>query len=102
MVGFKAALDFEDYLGEVKDEGSLTKNDISMLKRSKGWIWYSYSLIIIILLVLIMVQIITGEVLVFFDVIPLIQLFHLWIASWILGIISVQYCAWKRSGLIDE
>ncbi len=54
------------------------------------------------LLLLIMVQIITGEVLVFFDVIPLIQLFHLWIASWILGIISVQYCAWKRSGLIDE
>ena len=54
------------------------------------------------LLLLILVQIITGEVLVFFDVIPLIQLFHLWIASWILGIISVQYCAWKRSGLIDE
>ena len=54
------------------------------------------------LLVLIMLQIVSGEVLVFFDVIPLVQLFHLWIASWILGIISVQYCAWKRSGLIDE
>jgi len=40
--------------------------------------------------------------LVFFDVIPLVQLFHLWIASWILGIISVQYCAWKRSSLINE
>ncbi len=50
----------------------------------------------------IMLQIVSGEVLVFFDVIPLIQLFHLWIASWILGIISVQYCAWKRSSLINE
>ena len=54
------------------------------------------------LLVLIMLQIVSGEVLVFFDVIPLVQLFHLWIASWILGIISVQYCAWKRSSLINE
>ena len=54
------------------------------------------------LLVLIMLQMVSGEVLVFFDVIPLVQLFHLWIASWILGIISVQYCAWKRSSLINE
>jgi len=55
MVGFKAALDFEDYIGEVKEEGSLSKNDLSMLKRSKSWIWYSYSLIVILLLVLILV-----------------------------------------------
>lgn len=55
MVGFKAALDFEDYIGEVREEGSLSKNDLSMLKRSKSWTWYSYTLIIILLLVLIMI-----------------------------------------------
>ena len=55
-----------------------------------------------IVLVLILVQIISGELLVFIDVIPLIQLFHLWIASWILGLVMIQYTAWKHSQLLYE
>jgi len=54
------------------------------------------------ILVFIMIQIILGEMLVFLEIIPLIQLFHLWIASWILGLVSIQYCAWKKSRLIYE
>ena len=54
------------------------------------------------ILLLILVQIILGEILVFFRVIPLVQLFHLWIASWILGLVCVQYSAWKRSQIIHE
>ena len=50
-----------------------------------------------LILIFIMIQIISGEVLVFFDFVPIIQLFHLWIASWILGLVSIQYCAWKKS-----
>ena len=49
------------------------------------------------IILLIVIQIISGEMLVFFKLMPLIQLFHLWIASWILGLLSVQYCAWKKS-----
>ncbi len=49
------------------------------------------------IVLLILLQIVLGEILVFFEVIPLIQLFHLWIASWILGLVSVQYVAWQRS-----
>ena len=45
---------------------------------------------------------ITGEMLVFLKFMPIIQLFHLWIASWILGLISVQYVAWQRSRLDYE
>ena len=51
---------------------------------------------------LILLQIVLGEILVFFEVIPLIQLFHLWIASWILGLVSIQYVAWQRSRLDYE
>ena len=47
--------------------------------------------------VLIFSQIVLGEMLVFLEFIPLIQLFHLWIASWILGLLSVQYVAWQKS-----
>ena len=54
------------------------------------------------IILLIFVQIISGEILVFFEVIPLIQLFHLWIASWILGLVSVQYVAWQKSNLNYE
>ena len=54
------------------------------------------------ILLLILVQIVLGEILVFFRVIPLVQLFHLWIASWILGLVCVQYSAWKRSQIAHE
>ena len=47
--------------------------------------------------VLIFSQIVLGEMLVFLEFSPLIQLFHLWIASWILGLLSVQYVAWQKS-----
>ena len=55
-----------------------------------------------LILIFIMIQIISGEILVFFELIPIIQLFHLWIASWILGLLSIQYCAWKKSLLSHE
>ncbi len=55
-----------------------------------------------IILLLILVQIISGEILVFLKVIPLIQLFHLWIASWILGLVSIQYSLWKKSQVTNE
>ncbi len=51
---------------------------------------------------LILIQIITGEILVFLNVIPLIQLFHLWIASWILGLVSIQYVCWEKSRMNNE
>ena len=50
-----------------------------------------------LIIALILTQIVTGEMLVFLKFMPIIQLFHLWIASWILGLISVQYVAWQRS-----
>jgi len=43
-----------------------------------------------------------GELLVFLDVIPLIQLFHMWVASWILGLVMIQYTAWNQSQLSHE
>ena len=46
---------------------------------------------------LMVTQLILGELLVFLEVIPLIQLFHMWIASWILGLVMIQYTAWKQS-----
>lgn len=55
-----------------------------------------------IVLALILIQIFIGELLVFIDVIPLIQLFHLWIASWILGLVMIQYTAWRQSQLSYE
>ena len=73
-----------------------------------GWIWFKCvkqsqnpSSIMVqsstAILLLILSQIIMGEVLVFFEVIPLIQLFHMWVASWILGLVMIQYTAWKQS-----
>ena len=55
MVGFKAVFDFEDYIGEVKEEKNISNNELSMIKRSNSWRYYSYTLIAIILLVLIMI-----------------------------------------------
>ena len=54
------------------------------------------------IVLLILLQIVLGEILVFLKVIPLIQLFHLWIASWILGLVSIQYVAWQRSRVTYE
>jgi len=54
------------------------------------------------ILLLILAQIIMGEILVFFDVVPLIQLFHMWVASWILGLVMIQYTAWKQSSISYE
>ena len=54
------------------------------------------------ILILMFAQIISGELLVFLEVIPLIQLFHLWIASWILGLVMIQYTAWKKSQIKYE
>ena len=51
--GMKAILDFEDYLEEVKQESDMTKNEISMIKRSNSWRYYSYSLIAIILFIIV-------------------------------------------------
>ena len=51
---------------------------------------------------LILAQIVLGEVLVFLDVIPLIQLFHMWVASWILGLVTIQFTAWNKSQLSYE
>ena len=55
-----------------------------------------------LIIALILIQIVTGEMLVFLKFMPIIQLFHLWIASWILGLISVQYVAWQRSIIIND
>jgi len=51
---------------------------------------------------LVLTQIIMGELLVFLDIIPLIQLFHMWVASWILGLVMIQYSAWNQSQLTHE
>ena len=51
---------------------------------------------------LVLTQIVMGELLVFLDVIPLIQLFHMWVASWILGLVMIQYTAWNQSQLAHE
>jgi len=55
-----------------------------------------------LIIALILIQIVTGEMLVFLKFMPIIQLFHLWIASWILGLISVQYVAWQRSIITND
>lgn len=49
------------------------------------------------LLGLLILQIFLGEFLVLFNFTPLIQLFHLWFASLILGLLVIQYSAWKQS-----
>ena len=55
-----------------------------------------------LILGLIFIQIFMGELLVFLDVIQLIQLFHMWVASWIIGLVMVQYSAWNQSQLCHE
>ena len=54
------------------------------------------------ILVLLVFQIISGEVLVFIKVKPIVQLFHLWFASIIMGLVSIQYCAWRKSQYYHE
>ena len=49
------------------------------------------------MLVLIGVQIFLGETLVFFDVKPLVQLFHMWFSSLLIGLSVAQYTLWKIS-----
>ena len=53
--GLKAVLDFEDYIGEVKEESNITKNELSMIKRGNSWRYFSYTLIAILLLVVVMI-----------------------------------------------
>ena len=55
-----------------------------------------------LILVLIFLQIVSGEILVFIKVKPIIQLFHLWFAAIIMGLISIQYSAWKKSQVANE
>ena len=52
------------------------------------------------MLIIIGVQIILGESLVFFDVKPLVQLFHMWFSSLLLGLSIVQYTFWKISNSV--
>jgi cytochrome c oxidase assembly protein subunit 15 len=49
------------------------------------------------MLVIIGIQIILGESLVFFDVKPIVQLFHMWFSSLFLGLSIVQYTCWEIS-----
>ena len=49
------------------------------------------------MLVLMGVQIFLGETLVFFDVKPLVQLFHMWFSSLLIGLSVAQYTLWKIS-----
>ena len=47
-------------------------------------------------------QIFLGDIIVFFDVIPLLQLFHLWFACLIVGLVMIQFLAWKQSQIVNE
>ena len=49
------------------------------------------------MLVLMGVQIFLGETLVFFDVKPLVQLFHMWFSSLLIGLSVAQYTLWEIS-----
>ena len=49
------------------------------------------------MLIIMGLQIILGESLVFFDVKPLVQLFHMWFSSLLLGLSVVQYTCWRLS-----
>ena len=49
------------------------------------------------MLAIIGIQIVLGESLVFFDVKPLVQLFHMWFSSLLLGLSIMQYTCWKIS-----
>ena len=52
------------------------------------------------MLIIIGVQIVLGELLVFFEVKPLVQLFHMWFSSLLLGLSIVQYTFWKISNSV--
>ena len=52
------------------------------------------------MLIIIGVQIVLGESLVFFEVKPLVQLFHMWFSSLLLGLSIVQYTFWKISNSV--
>ena len=67
-------------------------------KKPSGLIKVTSTLIVF----LVYSQIFLGEILVFFDVIPLIQLFHLWFASLIVGLVMIQFLAWKQSQIVNE
>lgn len=56
----------------------------------------------ILIVFLVYSQIFLGEMLVFFDVIPLLQLFHLWFASLIIGLVMIQFLAWNQSQIVNE
>ena len=49
------------------------------------------------MLVIIGIQVLLGESLVFFDVKPIVQLFHMWFSSLFLGLSIVQYTCWEIS-----
>lgn len=74
-----------------------------------GWIWFTFTQksenaslttqrASLAILGLVILQIIVGELMVFSSVNPIYQLFHMWSATWILGLLIVEYGAWKRSG----
>jgi len=47
-VGVKAAMDFADFIKNVKSESTLNSAETNFANRSKTWIYYSYFLIAII------------------------------------------------------
>ena len=47
-MGLKAALDFNDYIEDVKKDSPLDEDEKKMVKRSKTWVYYSYLLIAVI------------------------------------------------------
>ena len=49
------------------------------------------------MLAIIGIQVLLGESLVFFDVKPIVQLFHMWFSSLFLGLSIVQYTCWEIS-----
>ncbi|MCS5624118.1 MAG: hypothetical protein NZ735_09180, partial [Candidatus Marinimicrobia bacterium] len=49
------------------------------------------------MLAIIGIQIVLGESLVFFDVKPIVQLFHMWFSSLLLGLSIMQHTCWKIS-----
>jgi len=49
------------------------------------------------MLAIIGIQVLLGESLVFFDVKPIVQLFHMWFSSLFLGLSMVQYTCWEIS-----
>ena len=73
------------------------------------WIWYHFTQksenasmttqrASLAIMGLVLIQIVVGELMVFSSVNPIYQLFHMWSATWVLGLLIVEYGAWKRSG----